>query len=298
MAVFRRLYQPLWYRNCKFHRGIYRLTEPIINTRKAVPLNVIIADNADIYNEIVKENLSNTKWHNIRERILQSKHITMATVDCTVIDMCLKHFKVDKAIAYFKFLKENDYPLNIAIIGKYLRLYALKRNGLTEADRMEIVNTYDNLRKKHPYLDAITAESCIISLCLTDEWKRTYELIDMVKTTSVPGKTVYSALASAAFRNGESSAAWEALLQIVSRKQIPQDIVYKSYLQFCEREDERTFNDKIEEMFAFWSENSIMPYNRIISAYADVAGRYGWSATATSISKTWVSQSLIFCIPL
>ncbi|KAM0735153.1 Mitochondrial ribonuclease P catalytic subunit [Formica fusca] len=283
MGMFCKIYRPLWSWHCKFHRSAYFLLDYIPNSRKTIPLNVIIAENTDIYKKI-KGN-ENIEWASIREKFLQIQQITPAIVDSTIIDICLKNFQVDTAIAYFKYLRENNYPLNVAVIGKYLRLYFLKRKSLTDIDKTEIVETYNALRKQHPYLDSVTAEHCVVSLCLTDQWEKTYEIMEMMKITTSPGTSVYSALASAAFRNGKPDIAWKALLEITSRKLIPQNIVYTSHLQYCELE-EQIFNDRMEEMFKFWAEHSIRPYNRVISAYIDAATKYGWSAAPTTISTT------------
>lgn len=290
MAVFRKLYQSLSSCRYKFHTCFLlkqcKLTRQIPNTRKIAPLNIIIAENADIYDNIKNENLLSIKWQSIRERFLQIHQITAATVDSIIIDTCLVDFQVDKAIAYFKFLRENNYPLSVGVIGKYLRLYVLKHDLLTDADKMEIINTYSALRKNHPYLDSFTAEHCIVSLCLTDYWEKTDELIKLMKMTTTPGASVYSAIAGAAFRNGKSDAAWKALLNIVSLKLIPQYSVYKSHLQHCESEAiEEIFNIKMEEMFDFWAKHSMMPYNHVISTYADRATKYSWHAIPTTISE-------------
>lgn len=285
MAVFCKIYRPLWSWHRKIHRNAYFLLNQIPNSRKTVPLNIIIAENADI-NEKINGNLSNIEWSSIREKFLEIRQITPAIVDSTIIDMCLKNFQVDKAIAYFKFLRENNYPLHVAVIGKYLRLYFLKRNSLSDIDKTEIVETYNSLREQHPYLDSNTAEHCIVSLCLTDQWEKAHEIIEMMKITTDPGTSAYSALAGAAFRNGKSDIAWRTLLEITLRRLIPHDIVYTSHLQYCELEGSKVFNDRMEEMFKFWAENSMMPYNRIISAYVDTATKYGWSIVPTTISIT------------
>lgn len=288
MAAFHKLYRPLWSWSCKFHGSAHSLcVTKLANTRKVIPLNIIIADHADVYDTILKENrLSSAEWQSIRERILRIRNVTTATVDSTIMDLCLKDFKVDKAMEYYKFLKEHNYPLSVAIIGRYLRFYVLKQSPLTEADKTEIVATYNALREKYPYLDANTAEQCIVSLCLTDQWEKTHEIIDMMKITTVPGTTVYSALAAAAFRNDKPDVAWKALSMVAARNLIPQQAAYTSHLQFCERDGKAAFDGRLEEMFAYWAENVMMPYNRVISAYANAAGEHGWSTTATTVSKT------------
>ncbi|XP_072754329.1 mitochondrial ribonuclease P catalytic subunit isoform X2 [Anoplolepis gracilipes] len=200
------------------------------------------------------------------------------------MDICTQNFQIDTAIAYFKFLRENNFPLNVAVIGKYLRLYFLKRDSLTDTDKMEIVETYDALKKQHPYLDSITAQHCIVSLCLTNQWEKTYEIMEMLKITSNPGTSVYSALAGAAFKNGKSDIAWKTLLEMTLHRLIPQNIVYTSHLEYCELKGIKVFNDGMEQMFKFWGEHSIRPYTRIINAYINTATKYGWSVAPTTIS--------------
>lgn len=281
MAVLLKLRYPLWSWSNKFYKGC--VTRSFANSRKTVPLNIIIENHADIYDKIQKENLSSAEWQGVREKLLQIQNITPMIVDTTVIDMCLKDFQVDKAVAYCNFLKEFNHPLNTAIIGRYLRLYVLK-DSVTELDKAEIVATYNALRERHPLLDTITAEHCILSLCRTDQWERSYELVDMMKLTTPPGTSVYSALASGAFRNDKPAAAWTALSEIASRNLIPQNIAYTSHLQFCEQEGQPAFDERLETMFAYWANHGIMPYNQIISKYANSANKRGWSAMPTNIS--------------
>lgn len=282
MAVYCKIYRPLWSWCRKFHRSTYFLLNQIPNSRKVVSLNVVIAKNTDIYKKM-KENISNIEWSSIREKLLQIQQITPAIVDTTIMDICLKDFEVDTAIAYFKFLRENNYPLNAAVIGKYLRLYFLKRDLLTDVDKTEIIETYNALRQQHAYLDSVTAEHCIVSLCLTDQWEKTFEIMEMLRITTHPGATVYSAIIAAAFRNQKSDIAWKMLLEMMLHRLRPQNIVYTSHLQYCELEKTK-INDRMEEMFKFWAEHSIMPHNNIINAYVNTVSKYGWSVASTTIS--------------
>lgn len=295
MTLFYKLCRPLlsyYGYSYKFHKNTYFLSKQIYN-KKIISLYDFITKNADIYEKMIG-NSSNIEWTNIREEILQkNQQITPAIIDSTIIDS-LKNSYVDNAIAYCKFLKENSYPLNVAVIGKYLKLYVSKQHFLTDADKIEIVKTYNALRQKHPYLDPFTAEQCIQSLCLTDEWEKTHEIIEMLKITSTPGSTVYSALASAAFRNGKSDVALKVLSDMMLYKLTPQNNVYISHLQYCQLEDTKFFNNKMEEMFNFWSEHSIIPDNKIISTYAEIARKYGWSTELVTILRETFVPFLLF----
>ncbi|KYN28464.1 PREDICTED: mitochondrial ribonuclease P protein 3 [Trachymyrmex cornetzi] len=284
MTLFYKLYQPLRSHFYKFNINTYVLSKQSYSAKKIVHLETLITKD-DIYEEM-KSDLSTVEWKRIREKILQKNtEITPSIVDSIIIDMCVKYFHVNNAIAYFKFLRENNYSLNAGVIGKYLKLYILKQNSLTNADKIEIVETYNDLMQKYQYLDSVTAEECIISLCLTDEWEKTQDIIEMVKITTSPGSAIYSALASAAFRNGKPNIAWKTLTDIVLRKQIPQKNIYLSHLQYCLLENAKFFNNRLEEMFHFWIKHSIIPYDQIIRAYANTAIKYGWSSDRVTISK-------------
>ncbi|KYM97092.1 PREDICTED: mitochondrial ribonuclease P protein 3 [Cyphomyrmex costatus] len=284
MTLFYKLYQPLRSHFYKFNINTYVLSKRNYK-KKIIHLENLITENADIY-EKMKGNLSTIEWKNIREEILQKNAaITPFIVDSVIIDMCVKYFHVDNAIAYFKFLRENNYSLNAGVIGKYLKLYVLKQNSLTDVDKIEIVETYNVLRQKYQYLDYVTAENCITSLCLTDEWEKTQDIIDMVNITSTPGTNIYSALASAAFRNRKSDIAWKALSDLVLHRLIPLKHVYTSHLQYCQLETAKFFKSRMEEMFHFWIKYNIIPNDQIIRAYANTATKYGWSTDRTVIPK-------------
>lgn len=283
--MLRKLSQPLFWPH-QFCIGSKLLQRGWSNSRKVIPLNVIIANNSDIYEDIKKVKPSSVEWQSIRERCLKLPNVTPSIVDSTIIDMCLTaYMQIDNAIAYFKFLRDSGYSLNAALIGRYLRLYVLKHD-LNDEDKAEILETYSTLREKYQILDAVTAEHCITSLCRTDQWEKSFELLEMIKITTIPGNTVYSALAAAAFQNGKPDVAWKLMSKIMLRDFSPKDIVYTLYLSYCEQQGKEAFNENMVKMFDFWAEYSIIPHNKIMNAYLDAAGNYGWSGKATTISKT------------
>lgn len=298
MAVHHKLYRYLWFWGYKYQKRAFCLNShnEILETgnsqitngsRKAFSLKKIITTHPDIYNEIVKKDVLNMDWQSIRKDILHAENssVTATTIDSTIIDLCLFEFHVDKAIKYIQFLKEHDYPLHMAIIGKYLRLFYLKRDSLTDTDKREIVAICNALMDKHPCLDSITAEHCINGLCLTDQWERSHEIIDMIKLTSTPSILAYSMLSSAAFQHNKPDVGWDMIHKITSRGLVPQKIVYTSYLQHCEHGDQKHFDNKLEKMFNFWAETENKPYNRVLNAYAEVTVKHGWSGEPTNFSK-------------
>ncbi|XP_014482187.1 PREDICTED: mitochondrial ribonuclease P protein 3 [Dinoponera quadriceps] len=302
MAVYRRLCQSLWAWSCKYQRRAYyrnlqdkntqadEESELVENSRKVVSMKVLIRAHQELYNKMMNDELSSKDWQDIRENILQKplevRPVTATTVDSVIIDLCLNGQRLDKAMEYCKFLKERHAPLNVAIIGKYLRLFVLKRDSLTDSDKQDIVATCNALLEKYPCLDSITAEHCISSLCLTDQWEKSIKILEMINLTMKPGRTVYSMIASAAFQHDRPDIGWDATQRLISRALTPQNVVYTSYLQYCEHgADQGLFDDRLEDIFSFWAENGEKPYKRVLNAFAEVAGKHGWSAAPTSLSN-------------
>ncbi|RLU23165.1 hypothetical protein DMN91_005443 [Ooceraea biroi] len=287
MSVFCKLSLSLLSRSYRFRKSAKCLSRGINISRRVIPLR-FVENNADIKDTLAKKDVSDAEWQNIRDKCLQIQDVTPFTVDTIIIDMCMKHSVLDSAIAYFKFLRQNNYALNAAVIGKYLRIYSFKGN-LDDLEKAEILQTYHDLRKKYPVLDAFTTEHCIASLCCTDQWKEAFEMLEMLKITQKPSGTIYSVLAAAAFKNREPDIAWRTLSQI-SHTQVPRNNIYTSYLSYCKQEGKEAFNKNMLKMFDFWSEHNIRIHNKIIQAYADVASEYGWVGKPTTISKTGICK--------
>ncbi|XP_032679949.1 mitochondrial ribonuclease P catalytic subunit isoform X2 [Odontomachus brunneus] len=302
MAMCRRLCQPLWSWSYKYQKRTFcvKLNNEILESNteeaqlkssfrkyKTVSVKYISQKCSDLYDKIMKEDLSSKDWQDIREGILQNPPVTATTIDSVIMDLCLLESRIDKAIQYFQFLKEHDYPLNVAIIGKYLQLFVLKRDQLTDAEKREIVAICDGLMEKYPCLDATTAERCIYSLCLTDQWEKSYKLIDMIKLTTTLKEYVYSTLAAAAFEHNKPNIGWDAMQKISIRDWAAQNThMYTSYLQYCERGGSKLFDSRLEKMFTFWADTGLQPRSKILNTYAKVAGEHGWSALPTDITKS------------
>lgn len=249
-------------------------------------LEELMTKKESVWEKILKEELSSSSdWRSVRESVLREESMTETTVDNAVMDFCSKARDAETAMRYFKFLRENNYPLNASITGKYLRLYVAKSRELTEEERKEIVETYEALRKVYPNLDWKTAEHCVNSLCLTEEWERTGEIIEMIKMTSNPGTSVYSSVAGAAFRHEKPAVAWEALSKVVSRKMLPMNTAYVSHVRYCKQGGAESFDERLEEMLGFMRKNAITPREGVAKRYAEAADEYGWRGGKTSIDK-------------
>jgi hypothetical protein len=134
---------------------------------------------------------------------------------------------------------------------------------------------YDNIRKSHPILDALTLENVIVALCLTKKWHLCEALLDEIRVTAVPTTFVTCALISAAFLNNADDLAWKlfreilglylkekclfiVLVDFVERDRLVYTNVYHSYFKKvakCASKMETL--GEIEKLFNFMHEHSL-----------------------------------------
>lgn len=94
---------------------------------------------------------------------------------------------------------------------------------------------YENVRKAHPILDAITLDNIIQALSLTKNWETCINLMNEIKITSTPSSTCYSVLIAAAFSNDSDEIAWKLLNELIGLYII--SLLVKTKLKKYNRQD-------------------------------------------------------------
>lgn len=189
-----------------------------------------------------------SEWSEIRKSILDERRFTSTNVDSTVLGLC-RDLATGKA--YVEFLRSKGIALNLAIVGKLLRLYRIQTGSgtLTQADQQEIVKIYEDLRAANPVLDGNTCEHLIVALTLTDQWRQSFELLDMIKLAGVPDSLTYSYLIERCFQEGDIETGWRMLEEQAANKRLPNDEVFLAWLGHC-RKDRESFVSSFCPLFA------------------------------------------------
>ncbi|KAJ8680507.1 hypothetical protein QAD02_016294 [Eretmocerus hayati] len=234
--------------------------------------------------EILQKNkkIEDSQWASLRQDLLDRSLCREVNVDAKISDICLYYRKLDEVLSYFKFLKGNNYNLNLTIKGTYLRMFHVRQKPLTKEEEDEILSIYDGIRKQHSILDAKTATDCALALSHTKRWKDAFELVDMIKITSDVKSTVPSALIVAALRNNDEKLAWKLLNDYEQNQAQP--YVYKEYLGFCLRNfvGEKLL-EQVEKIFYFWRVNDVQPQKYVIQEYVDLYKSLGYPVNYTKI---------------
>lgn len=255
-------------------------------SRKSNKLRFIVNSDLEI-NEKLKNNekIDDNHWTLARERLLKNFKTTEASVDSQIFDICSYFRRKDEAVNYFKFLERNNYQLNLNTIGDYFKTFSSHNEPLTPEEEEKICKMYDDLRKKYPLLDGMTAGSCIHALSLTKRWKECLELLDMLKIASSPGVSVLKSIICAAFKNEEPLLGWKIMEEGISKDPLDH-YVYVSYIDYCQKHFKDTkLKNEIEKMFNFWREHKVLLPEHVIKNYVETYEQCGYKATFTSILK-------------
>lgn len=231
-------------------------------------------------------NLDNEKWTNLRKEIMESKTQSKSP-DVPIIQFCLASKNLNLGKSYVKYLKENEIDLGTALVGKYFQLLYHNQHSIAETDENEILALYDELRVKHPLLDAATAEYCILAMSLTKRWKETAELLDMIKLSSPATSPSFSAIVIAAFKNQEPETGWKYLEECAKSKKQPQSDAYIAYVDYCSKKfkDPDVCVDEIGKLFNFIAQYDLMPYEIVTNHVKKVFEGLGWVGNFVKLSN-------------
>lgn len=223
-----------------------------------------------------------SEWSEIRKSILDERRFTSTNVDSTVLGLC-RDLAMGKA--YVEFLRSKGIALNLAIVGKLLRLYRIQTGSgsLSQADQEEIVKIYQDLRAANPVLDGNTCEHLIVALTLTDQWRQSFELLDMIKLAGVPDSLTYSCLIERCFQEGDIETGWRMLEEQAANKRLPNDEVFLAWLEYC-RKDRESFRSNLEKMLSFTNAKAIFLSKRIGTALKELPASFNLRAAEARVT--------------
>ncbi|XP_014208043.1 mitochondrial ribonuclease P protein 3 [Copidosoma floridanum] len=236
-------------------------------------------------------------WKEMRAELLNNFELTDFSVDAQLIELVNFYKRPEAVLDYIKFLKKNDYDINLNLINKYFKSYYSRKKPLTPEEEEEIFKLYDDIRKKYHLLDATTCESCILALSLTQRWKESIELLDIIKFSSSPGLLVYTAIISAAFKNNEHDIGMMYLNLTMPKSPIHPDSLL-AYLDYCQRNLKgHKLQQSLEKMFLFWREHSLIPIQSVVQAYCNVYESFQHIANTAVVARSGVCSSCYTTLP-
>jgi hypothetical protein len=222
--------------------------------------------------------LSSSEWQTIKDQVCaRSRGVNCYNIDATVIKLCGKFTQLDMGLSYLEHLTASGTKLNIATVAQVMKMYYLCR--MKGIDEQLMLSMYEDLHSRCPVLDAYTAESAILGLCLTKHWKLGLDLLDMIKLTCTPGGLVYNALVKVAYDNNELHISQQLISEMLKLGRHIKPEVFHAQLDYYDRTSagHRLQRWKlVEGLLKMFVENDIKPTvdvaERIRAWYLETAG--------------------------
>ena len=231
--------------------------------------------NSNIIDSVLSKNKTKTEWESLRKDIIANeRHISEVNLDSNIIGMCFKDIRLDIAESYISFLNSEKIAINDATVGKLLRLYHVfsVKNGTIAKNENAILKLYSSLTEKHSLLDATTAENAIHGLCVTKDWMKSFELLDMIRITSSPNATTYSVIITKAFNSACDEVGWKLLDEMVKNLKEPRSDVYLAWFKNFTKVEE------LEKMLNFLSDHGLLISEEAIEELSKIfrGCKYNW----------------------
>jgi hypothetical protein len=194
------------------------------------------AQDEDILVSVITEGkqLSSSEWGAVKDQVFaRKKGVNCYNIDAIIIGLCGKFMQLDVGLSYLEHLSVSGKELNVATTAQVMKMcYSCRLKGI---DEQLILSMYENLRSRCPVLDAYTAESAVLGLCLTRHWKVGLDLLDMAKLTCTAGGLEYNVLVKTAYDNNEPNISLRLINEMLQLGRSIRPEVFHAWLDYYER---------------------------------------------------------------
>lgn len=237
------------------------------------------------YDNVLAEPNSVSKeiWKNIRN--YAKSECDSSNLDFTILNMFYDKYHPNTGIYYYKFLEDNNYNPSVYTIIKYLELYYIKNDLITEVDKKHILNLYNKLMTEYSSFNANISNILVKVLIKINQWEEAIKVVEKYEIIEQNLlQKAYNDLIAYFFDHNKDELAYKYLINSMKKYVGPNEYIYMTYLKYCLKEKHR-FNEKIEKIFVLWNTYGIKPTQMIAFEYMTVCIEHGWSGNPTTISK-------------
>ncbi|ROT68043.1 Mitochondrial ribonuclease P protein 3 [Penaeus vannamei] len=188
-------------------------------------------------------------------------------------------------MSYIQYLKNQGRDPNLATLSLYLRLCGQR---VVDCGEERVLELYHQLLRKVKVLDANLSESVILALTSTSQWKLALKHLTNIRRMCNINAKVYSAIVTAAFRNGDYNTGWHYLETMCQEEKIPGDSAFLEWVTQCEKaEDVEEKQSMMETLLDKLIHYEIFPKVPVIESIANLFSKgLGWSYLYVKIPKS------------
>lgn len=229
---------------------------------------------------------TDNEWEEVT--LLLSKEeplFSKVSCDALVMKRCLQASNYFLAMSYIQYLKNQGRDPNLATLSLYLRLCGQR---VVDCGEERVLELYHQLLRKVKVLDANLSESVILALTSTSQWKLALKHLTNIRRMCNINAKVYSAIVTAAFRNGDYNTGWHYLETMCQEEKIPGDSAFLEWVTQCEKaEDVEEKQSMMETLLDKLIHYEIFPKVPVIESIANLFSKgLGWSYLYVKIPKS------------
>lgn len=127
-------------------------------------------------------------------------------------------------------------------------------------------------------------EGLIYGLVLTDDWRKSLEVLDAIQISSIVSPAVYSAIIQRAIQEEDEPIVWDLMNDMVRNCKNLRKDVFMSYIGFCERNSAK-FAENINKMLAFIGDNRIIVTAEVATQLHSVFQKFDYVCSITAVTK-------------
>lgn len=145
---------------------------------------------------------------------------------------------------------------------------------------------YEKFAAKFPTFDTVLAEGVIYGLVLTNNWRKSLDILDSIKIAAVPSPAVYSAVIQRAIADEDEKIVWTLMHDMVNDCKSLQKEVFLAYIGYCEKYPAK-FTENINRMLTFIGDNQIVLTTEISTRMHRAFERFdNYVCSITAVSKS------------
>lgn len=233
----------------------------------------------------------NYEWETIKKNTLEIPgSINIKNIDAVLLKVMVTSRNYDAALSYAEYLKHSGgSELNIgAINGLLVLYYEMGKNAdLSDEQKAFILETYKYLYSKYKVLDSTTCERLLHALCIINEWKKAFKVLEDIKLSSTPTHSAYSTTIATLFKLNKKSDAMKLIQRSIQDNRPLQYEAYHAWINFVLRKykGNKTIIKHLEDIFKHILHNTVTVTEKTAKLLVDTYKSLNWDAHFTQIRR-------------
>ncbi|XP_052750344.1 mitochondrial ribonuclease P catalytic subunit [Galleria mellonella] len=263
-------------------------------SRNVVRVNTVIgkkhaADQLEYIKSAAEENI--VDWSEVKKNALSIQgSLNSKNIDAVLLKVMVNVRNFDAALSFADYLRDTNSELSLGSINSLLLLYYQigRTEKLTDDQKKFILDTYKSLYDKYTVLDFTTCERLLHALCVIDEWKKAFKVLDNIFLSCKPSHSAYSTLIATLFRCNKKNEAMKLIEQSVSNNRPLMDGAYEAWINYILRKykDKKTILKYMEDILIFISDNLTKVNAETAQKIRHYYSSHSWDVQFTKIRKS------------